>query len=313
VTSIILGIGSASGDIGQAISHILYSNDSIVQAVAFDKSPRHNTRFKQINKSPGFQSQSFGSWLRLFLLANEVTHYVPCSEPEMRYLPTYLPLVDMVKVIWAGQQIFELFDNKSTGSQYLEDNGFYVPKQYGIDILEQEFSTPVVVKPRRSSGSRSVHVCTSRPQLVAAVSNTNEPIIQQFIPYNNNEFTVGVHRTSAGDTKTIVLLRNLEEGRTKSALVVKDEFMSSECVRLADLLKLDGSINVQIRKFDGTNYIFEVNPRFSSTLQGRHLLGFRDFMWSVGLEPQMSQNEIDKSVGISISRNSLGKFEISGR
>jgi len=46
-------------------------------------------------------------------------------------------------------------------------------------------------------------------------------------------------------------------------------------------LELIGAINVQLRMKDNEPYIFEINPRFSSTVGFRHRMGFQDFLWSI--------------------------------
>ena len=46
-------------------------------------------------------------------------------------------------------------------------------------------------------------------------------------------------------------------------------------------LDLQGSINVQLRLRAGIPYVFEINPRFSSTVRFRYKLGFSDVIWSM--------------------------------
>ena len=46
-------------------------------------------------------------------------------------------------------------------------------------------------------------------------------------------------------------------------------------------LNLQGSINVQLRHTERGPVAFEINPRFSSTVVFRHLLGFQDLIWSL--------------------------------
>ena len=47
--------------------------------------------------------------------------------------------------------------------------------------------------------------------------------------------------------------------------------------------------------------IFEINPRFSSTVLMRNYLGFTDLVWSIeekfGLKLTKSKNSIDKTIG----------------
>ena len=50
---------------------------------------------------------------------------------------------------------------------------------------------------------------------------------------------------------------------------------------IAARLNLCGSINVQLRLRAGVPYVFEINPRFSSTVRFRHQLGFTDVLWAL--------------------------------
>jgi carbamoyl-phosphate synthase large subunit len=54
-----------------------------------------------------------------------------------------------------------------------------------------------------------------------------------------------------------------------------------QCTLIAESLFLQGSINIQLRMTDIGPRIFEINPRFSSTVLIRHLLGFQDVVWSL--------------------------------
>jgi carbamoyl-phosphate synthase large subunit len=51
--------------------------------------------------------------------------------------------------------------------------------------------------------------------------------------------------------------------------------------QIAEALTLHGSINVQLKMTRNGPVAFEINPRFSSTVVFRHLLGFHDFIWAM--------------------------------
>ena len=60
---------------------------------------------------------------------------------------------------------------------------------------------------------------------------------------------------------------------------------------VAMYLDLQGCINVQLRMRAGVPYVFEINPRFSSTVRFRHKLGFSDVIWSI---QDRSRNIVDR-------------------
>ena len=71
--------------------------------------------------------------------------------------------------------------------------------------------------------------------------------------------------------------------------------------QLAVLLDLRGSINVQLRLVNRTPMIFEINPRFSSTVLFRHMMGFEDVIWSI-------QDKLEMSIDTYHINHSINKF-----
>lgn len=59
---------------------------------------------------------------------------------------------------------------------------------------------------------------------------------------------------------------------------------------MAKLLNLKR--NIQLRTNEGEAIAFEINPRFSSSMFFRHLLGFEDLQWSLD---ELVQNSISKN------------------
>ena len=63
--------------------------------------------------------------------------------------------------------------------------------------------------------------------------------------------------------------------------MVENESISSLLQTIALKLNLIGSINIQLKLSDRGPCVFEINPRFSSTVRFRHLMGFEDVIWSI--------------------------------
>jgi carbamoylphosphate synthase large subunit len=59
------------------------------------------------------------------------------------------------------------------------------------------------------------------------------------------------------------------------------------CSKIAEALDVHGSINVQSKLSAHGPMIFDINPRFSSTVLLRHQIGFHDVVWSI--EEEMNQ------------------------
>ena len=63
--------------------------------------------------------------------------------------------------------------------------------------------------------------------------------------------------------------------------------------KIADMFSLRGSVNVQMRKREGEYYVFEINPRISSTVGFRTELGFLDVSWWLDM---MEGNDVPEYV-----------------
>lgn len=48
---------------------------------------------------------------------------------------------------------------------------------------------------------------------------------------------------------------------------------------IADKLNLNGSINIQFKIHNSQIKIFDINPRLSSTVKMRDMIGFQDCLW----------------------------------
>jgi carbamoyl-phosphate synthase large subunit len=61
-------------------------------------------------------------------------------------------------------------------------------------------------------------------------------------------------------------------------------------------------VNVQLRLTENGSRIFEMNPRFSSTVFMRHLLGFRDLVWMVEDAAEAPVEFVQPAPGESVVR-----------
>ena len=98
--------------------------------------------------------------------------------------------------------------------------------------------------------------------------------------YNNKfkEYTCCVIKLD-NFISSIVLERKLNKGMTYFAKVIQNKKIERALRIIAEISKLEGSLNVQLKIFNNKISIFEINPRLSSTVMMRHMLGFKDCIW----------------------------------
>ena len=168
---------------------------------------------------------------------------------------------------------------------------------------------PCILKDRWSWGSKSIVMIQDRDMARLYARYRPNALFQELLLPDEEEYTCGVFRSNIGQIATVAFKRALTGGYTGKAVVVQDESMQKLCTRVAEVLNLRGSINVQLRKTVQGPMLFEINPRFSSTVLFRELIGFRDVLWSLqdllGEKPDLT---FSPPVGVRIYRVSTEKI-----
>lgn len=239
--------------------------------------------------------------------AHAVDVVCPISEPEIReyYQHNYLPVRH---TLINPPFILKTFLDKYFTHIWLKSIDVPTPDTLMLDSDFPEKYTRCIVKPRNGAGSRHLFNVENK-QLYEALQHTfkdelNEFVVQRYVGSENDEYTCAIWHFN-GDYREIVLKRKLLSGVTSQAEIVKNRVISEVLERIAKHLGGDFFINVQLRLEDNKPYVFEINPRFSSTVMMRHKVGFKDVFWSL-LEMSNSEMPVYRSplVGQTIFRNS---------
>lgn len=166
---------------------------------------------------------------------------------------------------------------------------------HGIDVIPAVLPTtmasavaqlgapPLVIKPRRGSGSRGVVVVRDAQDFDYWVPRTQDPMIQRLVGTDTEEYTVGVFGFGDGTAHgPLVFRRRLgPSGATREAVAVDDPVVEAASARLTALLSPSGPCNYQFRKCGGKAWLLEVNPRFSSSNSLRTAFGFNEAAMAV--------------------------------
>jgi carbamoyl-phosphate synthase large subunit len=212
---------------------------------------------------------------------------VPASEAEILALAqTGAPLPCGAVVVCQPWTWLQEFGDKLTCMQALQGHLSLAAFADGSDRkgcarLVDRVGFPVVVKPRRSSGSRGVRLIQGNDELGKHLADTPASVVQQFIEDSEGEFSVGLFACDQF-TEALAFRRELRGvGCSWFAETSGDEAVLEYALQFAKISKLRGSANVQVRKSSGLVQLLEVNPRFSSLVAARALCGFRDAEWSI--------------------------------
>lgn len=293
------GAGTLGREIVKAFS-ILHQEYDLIATNSNSIDLSINDDIKTI-KIPEATSTQFIEKLLEICKKENVQAIAPGSEPETEVLSRHsnLFLENNVHVLTNSYELVKLCSDKLTLARFLESNGIKTPKTFSYhEISEKEISTfPVLIKPRNGSGSRNIFFAQNLEELLFFTNYLNrqkiEPIIQEYIPGVNDEYTVGVLYSNDGELSTsIAMRRNLQSGLSTRSMMKSnrneplvissglsqgyfDDFLEirAKSEKIANILKSDGPLNLQCRLYNNELYVFEINPRFSGTTSARALVG----------------------------------------
>lgn len=135
----------------------------------------------------------------------------------------------------------------------------------------RESGFPMIVKPREGHGSLDLYVANSMEEVDRSISiitrNGLRPMLQQYIPSENLEFTTGVtiDRDGTYAMSSIAMRRTLKGGQTYKGFINGYEDIERASEKVALRVGGRGALNVQGRLCHEEFNIFEINPRFSAS------------------------------------------------
>ena len=170
----------------------------------------------------------------------------------------------------------------------------FAVKHIGDFEAPEDFPYPCVIKPATGSGgSRFVFIASSRSEAAAYSRYLRSiglvPLVQEYIPLDEGEFTIGVLSLPDKQLVGSVAMRRLLHAKlsvlakTEYGIISSpysqgliDEFpdVRAQAENIARALNSVGPLDIQARIRNGVLIPFEVNPRFSGSTYLRAMAGF---------------------------------------
>lgn len=266
-----------AGDIGRSISKILKENSVYIIGIDIDPSYPHSLYVDEIKTAPRVTETSYLEFIAKLVSMNSIDCIIPTTEKEMEFfLEKDIDTICGVPIVMANHEILKIGLDKKETFITLASKGIAIPQTYySVDGLSTE-KLPLICKGRHSSGSKEIMLLNTEDDFKLF---TEDKILQEILVPKNEEYTCAIY--VGKDVRTLVMKRELQAGRTIKGEVVKNEEIDHYLSEIVQALSIRGSINVQLILTNSGPKLFEINPRFSSTVYFRHLLGFKDLEWSI--------------------------------
>lgn len=132
----------------------------------------------------------------------------------------------------------------------------------------EDVAYPAIMKPIFGRGSRQVHTVQTPEQLDGYLGlygkRFEEVLVQPYV--EGAEYTVSVIVNNRNKVIGIVPKRVIEKrGITRAAVAERNERISALCTAIVEKYDPRGPFNVQLKMWNGSPYVFEINPRLSTT------------------------------------------------
>lgn len=271
-------------DIAISLARIARESGAVPRLIGCDMRADHPgpAFFDQCVQVPPARDPGYLDALESVIRAHDVDLVVPTSEAEIGCLHAAGALERFagVTVVAANGRAVETGLDKYSTYETLSARGLGVP--WTRIVGEQApASLPCILKPRRGQGSKGLRLIETESDVTNFGETRAGDLWQELLLPEDEEYTCGLYRGQGRETRMLVFRRRLQGGITVEAEVVDVAPFEVLLDGIADALELEGSVNVQLRRSSGEPKVFEINPRFSSTVAFRHKLGFRDFIWSL--------------------------------
>lgn len=207
---------------------------------------------------------------------------IPLIDEELKVMKSLEQ--ENLKIICPTESFIEAVLDKFNLMHELSTLDLDIPTTFLFEEDYTSLSFPLIVKPRKGRGSRNVFCVKSEEELSNLISlyenSLGEFIVQEKI--EGDEFTVSVVVNPDNELIAVIPKKIIEKkGITKSAVTELNESITEICEKITNELKPCSPYNVQLilNKKDNKPYIFEINPRFSTTVTLTIAAGIDEVMY----------------------------------
>ena len=217
---------------------------------------------------PYYREEIYKEVLNTILEKEEVNLIIPNTDRDCNFFKDLREQLTnrKVRVFMPPSSTISLLTDKHKAYKFFSDRGVLTPETYLPDSIPDDLRYPVIIKPRRDSGSQGVCVVSDREQLTAWISAVEDPIVQNFI--EGQEYTVDVLADFDCDVIGMVPRRRLavKAGTSIKSVTCFDERLIAASREICRHTPVQGILCLQLIEETTTKdlYLIEINARIGS-------------------------------------------------
>jgi carbamoyl-phosphate synthase large subunit len=276
-------ISAICGDIGSsAVRSLRNMAKKIVGCDMKSYSPVSHLVDKFYKAPAASDKTNYAAFLEEVIARERVHFFLPVSEPEIEVSNSKRKDLENlgVRLLLNNSKIVNTFLDKLKTIQFLQRLNIRIPKTKLLSEMDGNLKFPVIVKARKSYGSKRLWKAKDADELAyLRGADDGNLLVQEYIGSDEEEYTTGVF-SDGNAVSSITFRRKLGLGGLSIEAILADaEFLGDLARVIAKETELVGSINIQSRREGDIFVPFEINPRLSSTLPFRKKFGFDDAVW----------------------------------
>lgn len=233
-------------------------------------------------------------------LDNDIDYVIPGGEKPMQQLADGNKelIENEIRLVSNSPAVIKICSDKKETFKKLSEMGFSIPLT--VEVTNEQdldgMSYPCIVKPATGSGgSDSVFLASSKEECLLYAEllrrNGRRLIVQEYIPEDEGEYTIGVLSLSNKEVAGVIAMRRLFNSKLSIAykgnnglissgysqgLIKRYPEMENQAIAIAEAFGSTGPMNIQGRMKGGKFFPFEINPRFSASTFLRAKAGFNE-------------------------------------
>lgn len=276
-------VSGASGIIGYGILKSLRQSHPgcrLIGTTAHERSPA--PAFCDVfEKAPLTSDATYFPWLVALIEKYRIAVLIPGIEIDVITWNEQRATLERygAKVLLNNPDLIRLCADKWLFYQRLVGSGAPCVIPTSLEFDPQQHSFPVLLKPRKGSGSRGIQLIEDRAGLDPYLDEIGPRLmIQPVVGSAQDEYTISAFFDDSGRCRASISLRRTlaNGGFTEYAETVDLDGVDELLYRLGDIFKPVGPTNFQFRMHQGQLKLLEINPRISSANSIRTAFGFNE-------------------------------------